>query len=150
MREMTAAIYSDNQDAQLDATTKFRKLLSKEKNPPIDAVIRANVVPRFVEFLSSQNSMIQFEAAWALTSMLISLGFHLVCRAVKGIGGCMVHCESRRGPVCCRGVSGGPENTPWMLRAHTQDIQNGRGSWRGEGRKLCLFWLRTEPIILHS
>lgn len=71
MREMTAAIYSQNQDAQLDATMRFRKLLSKEKNPPIDAVIRADVVPRFVEFLESDNSMIQFEAAWALTSMFI-------------------------------------------------------------------------------
>lgn len=68
MREMTAAIYSQNQDAQLDATMRFRKLLSKEKNPPIDQVIRADVVPRFVEFLQSDNSMIQFEAAWALTS----------------------------------------------------------------------------------
>ena len=68
MREMTAAIYSDSQDSQLEATMRFRKLLSKEKNPPIDEVIKANVVPRFVEFLSSPNSMIQFEAAWALTS----------------------------------------------------------------------------------
>lgn len=62
-------LWSDNELDQLEATTQFRKLLSKEKNPPIERVIAADVVPRFVQCLASNNSSIQFEAAWALTNI---------------------------------------------------------------------------------
>ena len=56
---MIQGVFSDDPQRQLDATTKFRKLLSKEKNPPIEKVIECNVVPRFVEFLRGEHSMLQ-------------------------------------------------------------------------------------------
>jgi importin subunit alpha-2 len=52
------------------AVQSIRKMLSRERNPPIDDVIKANLVHELVNYLScSEYPMLQFEAAWALTNI---------------------------------------------------------------------------------
>lgn len=55
-REMITDLYSTSEEDQLKAIQKFRKLLSRDPNPPIDDVIQAGIVPRFVEFLKNNTN----------------------------------------------------------------------------------------------
>ncbi|XP_031549257.1 importin subunit alpha-3-like [Actinia tenebrosa] len=55
---------------QLKAVQAARKLLSKDKNPPIDDLIKSGILPILVQCLQqANNAALQFEAAWALTNI---------------------------------------------------------------------------------
>jgi len=68
--EITTGIMSNDADQNYDATQGARKMLSRERNPPIDDVIRSGILPRLVAFLNRDDDRkLQFEAAWALTNI---------------------------------------------------------------------------------
>uniref|UniRef100_A0A0D9X349 Importin subunit alpha n=1 Tax=Leersia perrieri TaxID=77586 RepID=A0A0D9X349_9ORYZ len=70
---MVEKIWSDDTTSQLEATVQFRKLLSDEKNSTVIEIIRADVLPRFSDFLSRhEHSQLQMEAAWVLTNIAAS------------------------------------------------------------------------------
>lgn len=52
IEEIISGMNSNDETVQLQATQACRKMLSREKNPPIDNMIRQGIVPRCVEFLS--------------------------------------------------------------------------------------------------
>lgn len=60
----------DNPTIQLMAVQSARKLLSSDRNPPIDALISSGILPILVDCLNYHDKpTLQFEAAWALTNI---------------------------------------------------------------------------------
>ncbi|KAG8225143.1 hypothetical protein J437_LFUL006167 [Ladona fulva] len=67
---LVANANSDIPDVQLNAVQAARKLLSSDRNPPIDALINSGILPILVACLERHdNPALQFEAAWALTNI---------------------------------------------------------------------------------
>ena len=62
-------IRSSDPDVRQEAVKSARKLLSREKNPPIDEFIASGILPVFIACLRDPQENMQFEAAWALTNI---------------------------------------------------------------------------------
>lgn len=63
-------LQSGTPEVQTACLRGFRKLLSSERNPPVQECIDCGAVPLFVEALRREDTpQLQFEAAWALTNI---------------------------------------------------------------------------------
>lgn len=63
-------LVSSNYSEKLKSTIKIRRLLSVQKNPPISEIIKADLLPIFINFLKNDSEpQLQFEAAWVITNI---------------------------------------------------------------------------------
>jgi importin subunit alpha-1 len=59
-----------SEEVQVEATRGFRRMLTDDKNPPVQEVLQAGVLPFFVKNLGKNNSTAMiFESAWVLTNI---------------------------------------------------------------------------------
>ncbi|CAH1799594.1 unnamed protein product [Owenia fusiformis] len=70
MIEILNGVDSTQPNVQFQCVQAARKMLSRERSPPIDQMIEAGMVPKLVAFLDRNDlPEVQFEAAWALTNI---------------------------------------------------------------------------------
>ncbi|XP_018399138.1 PREDICTED: importin subunit alpha-3 isoform X2 [Cyphomyrmex costatus] len=85
LEELVAKAGSLDPTIQLQAVQSARKLLSSDRNPPIDPLIDSGILPILVRCLEQHNNpSLQFEAAWALTN--IASGTSAQTQAVVAAG----------------------------------------------------------------
>lgn len=69
IEEIVDKLESQDHQKQFEAVQSARKMLSKERNPPIESVINAGILPHFIRLLNDTEEEMQFEAAWVLTNV---------------------------------------------------------------------------------
>ncbi|XP_026872768.1 importin subunit alpha-8 isoform X1 [Electrophorus electricus] len=77
IQEIIANVNSECSEKQMQGCVTARKLLSRERNPPLKEVVEAGLLARFVAFLGrNDDPSLQFEAAWSLTNVASGTSWH--------------------------------------------------------------------------
>ncbi|NWU79777.1 IMA5 protein, partial [Onychorhynchus coronatus] len=77
LEEIVEGVNANSPKLQLLATQATRRMLSRQKDPPISQIVQLGIIPRMVEFLGrADNAALQFEAAWALTNIASGTSEH--------------------------------------------------------------------------
>jgi hypothetical protein len=83
--ELTRMLTSptSTEEELVQATRGFRRILSVERDPPVDDVLNAGVLPHFVHNLTAkpQAAVLIFESAWALTNIASTSRTNVVVEA---------------------------------------------------------------------
>lgn len=70
LHELFLKAQNEDPTIRFEAIRSTRKLLSIDRNPPIDQIIQSNFLPIFVQYLThDEYPDLQFESAWALTNI---------------------------------------------------------------------------------
>ncbi|KAF0294419.1 Importin subunit alpha-4 [Amphibalanus amphitrite] len=70
LQKLVEAADGSDPQARLAAVQAIRKLLSSDKNPPIDELVRGGVLPVLVRCLQAEDEpALEFESCWALTNI---------------------------------------------------------------------------------
>uniref|UniRef100_A0AAY4A7D8 Importin subunit alpha n=2 Tax=Denticeps clupeoides TaxID=299321 RepID=A0AAY4A7D8_9TELE len=77
IEEIIANVNCVSLERQTQGCQAARKLLSRERNPPLKEIVDAGLLIRFVEFLGRDDApTLQFEAAWSLTNIASGTSWH--------------------------------------------------------------------------
>uniref|UniRef100_A0A8C1GMF7 Importin subunit alpha n=2 Tax=Cyprinus carpio TaxID=7962 RepID=A0A8C1GMF7_CYPCA len=77
IQEIVANVNNECPEKQRQGCQAARKLLSRERNPPLKEIVEAGLLTRFVEFLGrNDDPTLQFEAAWSLTNVASGTSWH--------------------------------------------------------------------------
>ena len=118
--ELTKKLKSDDVQERLKSTIKIRQLLSLQKDPPINEVIEAGLIPIFIEFLTNkEESQLQFEAAWILTN--VASGSSRQTQTIVDAGGISLFINLLKSPI-----SNIKEQSIWALGNITGDSPQNR------------------------
>ncbi|KYQ88633.1 putative importin subunit alpha A [Tieghemostelium lacteum] len=69
LENLKKSLYSNEESLVYLALIQFRKILSLDKNPPINEVVECDIAPKLIELVQCKNAQVQMEAAWALTNI---------------------------------------------------------------------------------
>lgn len=69
LKRIITMAQSEDPKVKMEAVQQARKMLSADRNPPIDNLISGDILPILVNCLTYDDVALQFEAAWALTNI---------------------------------------------------------------------------------